>query len=93
MGTRTVTTMVYNLARDQALYEAQFMVDTGAIDCLVPEGALQAAGIKIEGKDIYALAKGALVEYDYGYAVVNFMGTELIPLRKHLKKMSAKPLK
>ena len=78
MGITTVTTTVCNLARDKAPYEAQFMVDTGAIDCLVPEDALQVADIQVEGKDVYELANGTLVEYDYGYAIVNFMGAETV---------------
>ena len=78
MGITTVTTTVHNLARDKAPYEAQFMVDTGAIDCLVPEDALQVADIQVEGKDVYELANGTLVEYDYGYAIVNFMGAETV---------------
>jgi predicted aspartyl protease len=53
-------------------------VDTGEIDCLVSAKALAEVGIEVEGKDVYELANGEIVEYPYGFARVTFMGAETV---------------
>jgi clan AA aspartic protease len=78
MGITHITVSVTNLAQSQPSYESEFLVDTGAIDCLAPASALRAAGILIEGKDVYELANGEFVEYPYGFARTNFMGSETV---------------
>ncbi len=78
MGITHVTVSVSNLRKDQPPYEADFMVDTGAIDCLAPTSVLKAAGIEIEGRDAYELANGDVVEYPFGFARVSFMGSETV---------------
>lgn len=78
MGLTHVTVNVSNLAKGQAAYEAEFLVDTGAIDCLAPASSLQAAGIAVEGRDAYELANGEVVEYSYGFARIEFMGSETV---------------
>ncbi|MEI6207393.1 MAG: hypothetical protein WCP20_11455 [Desulfuromonadales bacterium] len=69
MGLTHVTTKVHNLAKTGEPYEAEFLVDTGAIDCLVPADELNKTGIEIEGKDIYELANGEILEYPFGFGV------------------------
>lgn len=76
MGLTHVTVSLSNLGTDKPAYESEFLVDTGAIDCLAPGNALHAAGIAVEGKDVYELANGEIVEYPYGFARVTFMGAE-----------------
>jgi clan AA aspartic protease len=78
MGLTHVTTTVWNLAKEGQPYEAEFLVDTGAIDCLVPRDALLAAGVKVERKKVYELANGQPVEYEVGFARVAFMGEETV---------------
>jgi len=78
MGLTHITVSVSNLAQSQPPYECEFLVDTGAIDCLAPASALRAAGILVEGKDVYELANGEVVEYPYGFARVTFMGSETV---------------
>jgi predicted aspartyl protease len=78
MGLTHITTRVSNLAKIGEPYESEFLVDTGAIDCLAPADALHQAGILIEGKDVYELANGELVEYHYGYGRIAFMGDEAV---------------
>lgn len=78
MGLTHITVSVGNLARSQAPYEAEFLAVTGAIDCLAPASALRAAGIAVEGRDVYELANGEVVEYPYGFARVAFMGSETV---------------
>lgn len=78
MGLTHVTVSIKNLAASQAGFEDEFLVDTGAIDCLVSAQRLLDAGIRIEGKEVYELANGDVVEYPYGFARVSFMGAETV---------------
>lgn len=78
MGLIHVTTRVSNLQRNGTPYEADFLVDTGAVDCMADANVLEAAGIQREGKAVYELASGEPVEYEYGFARVSFMGTETV---------------
>ncbi len=78
MGITHVTVSVANLRKDQPSYEADFLVDTGAIDCLAPASVLKAAGIEMDGRDVYELANGDVVEYPFGFARVSFMGSETV---------------
>ena len=61
-------------------YEADFLVDTGATDTMAPASELKKIGMQPDGKDIYELATGELVEYEYGSAKLTFMG-EVVPVR------------
>ena len=63
---------------DKQPYESEFLVDPGAIDCMAPEGELIKAGIQVEGKEVYELANGQPVEYNYGFARITFMGAETV---------------
>ena len=56
------------------VYEADFLVDTGATDSLAPGNKLKEAGIEPVGKTVYELANGDLVEYEFGLSVIEFMG-------------------
>lgn len=56
MGITHVTTTIRNLAARGKGYTGEFLVDTGAIDCLAPGSALRRAGVKPEGKKVYELA-------------------------------------
>ena len=78
MGLTHVTARVVDLAKQGTPFEAEFLVDTGSIDCLVPREQLLAAGIEPEGKAVYELANGQPVEYEYGFARISFMGEETV---------------
>jgi predicted aspartyl protease len=78
MGVTRVTTRISNLAQDGKPWEADFLVDTGAIDCMAPRDRLMAAGIRPEGKSVHVLANGQPVEYEYGFARVSFLGAETV---------------
>ena len=78
MGLTHVTVRIENLMRSGEPYEHEFLVDTGAIDCLAPASVLQQAGIAVEGRDVYELANGEVLEYPYGFARVSFMGSETV---------------
>jgi clan AA aspartic protease len=74
MGLTHITVAVSDLTKSVAPYEAEFLVDIGAIDCLAPKDRLRAAGIKPEGKAVYELADGSPVELEYGFARIEFFG-------------------
>lgn len=78
MGLTRVTVAVSNLTKSRKAYEELFLVDTGAMDCMAPRSRLLKAGIKIEGKEVYELANGEPVEYEYGFARIAFIGTETV---------------
>jgi len=78
MGTTHVTTQIQSLTRRGKAYRAEFLVDTGAIDCMAPASGLKAAGVKPEGKAVYEMADGRPVEMEYGFARVSFVGAETV---------------
>jgi len=78
MGLTKVTATVGDLAKKRRAYEAEFLVDTAAVDCLVPAGKLRKAGVRPEGRSVHELANGTPVEYEYGFAHVCFMGEETV---------------
>src|SRR5262245_55548170 len=79
MGLTHITAKVRDLAMTAASpFEAEFLVDTGSIDCMAPSDKLLAAGVRPEGKAVYELANGQPIEYEYGFARVAFFGTETV---------------
>src|SRR3989442_528417 len=78
MGVTHVTTRIRSLTGKGRGYEAEFLVDTGAIDCMAPEDRPKAAGVKPEGTAVYELADGSAVEMKYGFARISFMGQETV---------------
>lgn len=78
MGLTYVTAAVRNLAKSGAPFEADFLVDTGAVDCMAPASRLHAAGVEVEGSRVYELADNSMVEYPVGFARVGFMGDEVV---------------
>jgi predicted aspartyl protease len=78
MGLTHVTARVRSLTGRRKAFEGEFLVDTGSVDCLAPRDRLRAAGIRAEGKAVYELANGEPVEYEYGFARVEFFGVETV---------------
>lgn len=56
------------------VYEALFLVGTGATDSMAPATELARAGIHPVGRTTYELADGTLHEYPFGLAQIEFMG-------------------
>ena len=79
MGLTHVAVRLFNSASPNT-YEADFLVDTGATDTMAPASDLRKIGIQPLGKDVYELANGELVEYEYGNAELRFMD-EIVPIR------------
>jgi len=78
MGLTHITAEVRNLNGKGKPFQGEFLVDTGAIDCMAPASRLKAARIKPEGKAVYELADGRPVEMQYGFARVSFVGAETV---------------
>lgn len=74
MGLTKVTTKLTNIGNPKKSYEALFLVDTGATDCLAPAATLQKLGVRKEGKMSYELADGTVREYCFGLVRIEFMG-------------------
>lgn len=72
MGLTHVAVKIGNLGSNN-LYDAEFLVDTGAIDSMAPASELRRVGIEPVGKRTYELASGELQEFEYGLAKLRFM--------------------
>jgi clan AA aspartic protease len=78
MGITHITVNISDLSRKGTPFEDEFLVDTGAVDCMAPKKRLVESGVQVEGKFVYELANGQPVEYEYGFARVRFMGEETV---------------
>ena len=74
MGITQVTVLIRNPAEPDRTWEGLFLVDTGAIDSLVPRPHLEAIGLKPKGQRVYGLADGSEVRLDITTADIEFMG-------------------
>lgn len=74
MGLIHVTVALSRVDLAGEVYEADFLVDTGATDSLVPASALRGIGVPPVGRMAYELADGTLHEYEFGLARIEFMG-------------------
>jgi len=74
MGMTHVTVTVRNPAKPEKMWEGLFLVDTGAVDCLVPGRHLKAIGIQPRSKRTYELTDGSEVKMDIATAEIEFMG-------------------
>ena len=74
MGLTHVTVRVRNPADHSRIWEDLFLVDTGAIDSMVPSAALRSIGMEPEGQRGYVLADGTELTMGIGVARLEFMG-------------------
>lgn len=74
MGITQVTAAVRNPADPDRFWEGLFLVDTDAVDCLVPGRHLRELGIQPAGRRSYELADGTDVSFEIGGAQIEFMG-------------------
>lgn len=77
MGTTHVTVELAPLAGKKS-WQGEFLVDTGAIDCLAPAAELRRIGVRQQGRDVHELANGEPVEMPFGFVRVRFMGSETV---------------
>ncbi len=74
MGVTQVTVTIRNPAEPDKSWEGLFLVDTGAIDSLVPRAHLEAIGLRPKGQRVYGLADGSEVRLDITTGDIEFMG-------------------
>ena len=74
MGLTHVTVTIRATQKSRNKYEAIFLVDTGSSDSMAPRAELKKIGITPIDKKIYELADGSKREYEFGIAVIEFMG-------------------
>ena len=73
MGITRVNVKITNPAEPARFWEGPFLVDTGAIDCLVPRQHLEAIGLAPEAQRVYNLADGSEVRMDVAVGKIEFM--------------------
>jgi len=73
MGTTHVTVTVKNPAARERVWQGEFLVDTGAIESLVPRQYLEAIGVEPIGSRTYEMADGRRLQLDIGLAELEFM--------------------
>ena len=91
MGVTYVTAVVRNPAEPGRSWEGLFLVDTGAIDSLIPRTCLDAIGLKPKGQRVYGLADGSEVRMDMTTGDIEFMG-EVVGSTIVIGEADAEPL-
>lgn len=74
MGAIHVTVTIRNPATPERSWESLFLVDTGAIDSLVPRDHLESIGLKPKAQRTYELADGSEIKMDITTGDIEFMG-------------------
>jgi clan AA aspartic protease len=74
MGLTHVTVALKGFDTSNRTYEADFLVDTGATDCLASAPELKKIGVRVVGRTAYELANGRVEEYSFGLVEIAFMG-------------------
>jgi clan AA aspartic protease len=74
MGVTHVTVMVRNPAKPDKTWEGLFLVDTGAVDSMVPAKHLKAMGLSPKAERTYELADGSEVRMGITTGELEFMG-------------------
>ena len=68
------TAIIRNPADANRFWEGTFLVDTGAIDCVVPRSVLEGVGLRPKGERVYTLADGSEVRMDVTTCDVEILG-------------------
>jgi predicted aspartyl protease len=74
MGLTHVTVALRSLESPMDVYEADFLVDSGATDSMAPANELRRVGVRPAGRTVYELANGVIQEYQFGLVEIAFMG-------------------
>ena len=73
MGIMRVNATVRNPADLERAWEGTFLVDTGAINSVVPRRFLEEIGLLPMDSRVYGLADGSEIRFDITYGVIEFM--------------------
>jgi clan AA aspartic protease len=74
MGLTRVTVALKSISFPNGAYVAQFLVDTGATDSLVPTAELTKIGVEPVGTTTYELADGTRQQFSFGLVQIEVMG-------------------
>ena len=74
MGIMRVNATIRNPADLDQAWEGMFLVDTGAIDCVVPRKHLEGIGLEPIDSRVCGLADGSEIRLDVTGGVIDFMG-------------------
>ena len=74
MGLMYVPVTIRKVGSKRPTYQAEFLVDTGAMDSMVPGAELRKIGFKPVGVERYTLADGRVREFPFVLAEITFMG-------------------
>ena len=74
MGVTHVDATIRNPAAPERSWQGSFLVDTGAIDSLVPRPQLEAIGLVPKRQRVYETADGRKVTMDVTIGEIEFMG-------------------
>lgn len=92
MGIMRVNAIVRNPADLELAWEGIFLVDTGAIDCVVPRRFLEGIGLAPIDSRVYGLADGREFRLDVTGGVIDFMGGRTLKDIVMLDDDDAEPL-
>ena len=73
VGATYITVAIRNPSEPERVWEGEFLIDTGAVDTLVPRQHLEAIGIVPEGQRVYGLANAQEIIMDIAGAKIEFM--------------------
>ena len=73
VGATYISVAIRNPAEPERVWEGEFLVDTGAVDTLVPRQHLEAIGIAPKKQRTYGLADGQELIMDIAGADIEFM--------------------
>ena len=74
MGLIETTAIIRNPADHEKSWEGTFLVDTGAIDSVVPRSILEGVGLMPWAERVYTLADGSEVRMEHTIGVIELMG-------------------
>jgi clan AA aspartic protease len=74
MGFIEITARLTSFHAPDKYFEAVFLVDTEATDCLAPADEMDKLRVPREGKMSYELTDGTVKEYPFGLVRIEFMG-------------------
>jgi len=74
MGVTHTEIILRAFNKDGKTNSARFLVDTGAVDCVVPAGELERIGVQRVGRRDYEFADNRRVTFDYGLAQIEIKG-------------------
>lgn len=74
LGITYETVTLKSLSNAGLIYKAEFLVDTGAIDCVAPSSMLEKIGVERVGRETYEMADGSRNEMDFGLVQIEILG-------------------